>query len=77
MQYQYVIIIPTLQFSNLLTIGQFRNEQKTGPSLFSQRLLGLLLGTRKKRRPMADQRVSSNHPEVFVKANLAKFPFRL
>ena len=31
-----------------LTIRHFRNQKETGPSLLSQRLLGLLLGTTKK-----------------------------
>ena len=36
--------------------------EKTGPSLISQRLLGLLLGTREK-WPLVDLRVPSNDPE--------------
>ena len=42
----------------LTTLGY----EKTGPSLISQRLLGLLLGTREK-WPLGDLRVPSNDPE--------------
>ena len=48
----------------LTTLGY----EKTGPSLISQRLLELLLGTREK-WPLVDLRVPSNDPENNCRTN--------
>ena len=44
-----------------LNIRQFGSDKKTGSSKLSQRLLGMLLRTRKK-WPIAERRVPSNYP---------------
>ena len=66
-----VKILIKLSLSGLTryVIRHFRDGKETGPSLLSQRLLGLSLGTGKKK--LANRRVPSNNPRNPCQTNSA------
>ena len=48
--------------NDFIDFRQFRNKKDTGLSYIEQRLLGLSLGTGKKKWPIADRHIPSNDP---------------